>query len=85
LSSIIWKVLKTNPSFLIIDEPEKGIDEETMIKIMNWIFDTYKGVIFLITHNESIKKIYNFKIQSIVKYKFMDTEEIDTQLYQEFL
>lgn len=85
LSSIIWKVIKTNPSFLIIDEPEKGIDEETMIKIMNWIIEIYNGVIFLITHNETIKKKYNYKIQSILKYKFMDDEEIDTQLFQDFL
>jgi ABC-type multidrug transport system ATPase subunit len=85
LSSIIWKTIKTNPSFLIVDEPEKGIDEETMIFIMDWIVETYKGIIFLITHNETIKKKYNDKIQSIIKYKFVDDLEIITEMFQEFL
>lgn len=84
LSSMIWKILQTNPSYIIIDEPEKGIDEETMIEIMNWIIKSYNGLIFLITHNETIKKKYSNKIQSIIKYKFLDEIEIDTELYQEF-
>ena len=84
LSSMIWKILQTKPSYIIIDEPEKGIDEETMIEIMDWIIKSYNGLIFLITHNETIKKKYSDKIQSIIKYKFLDEIEIDTELYQEF-
>ena len=85
LSSMMWKVLKTNPSFIIIDEPEKGIDEETMIDIMDWILIVYKKIIFLITHNETIKRKYHNQIQSIIKYKNKDEDEIDTEIYQEFI
>ena len=85
LSSMIWKVIKTNPSFIIIDEPEKGIDEETMIKIMDWIFSKFNGLVFLITHNETIKKSYTKQIQSIIKYRFSHDDEIYTELLQEFL
>ena len=85
ISSMIWKTLKTNPSYIIIDEPEKGVDEDTMISIMDWIIKTYKGLIFLITHNETIKKKYYLQIQSIIKYKFLDEEEIDTIIYQEIV
>ena len=84
LSSMIWKILQTNPSYIIIDEPEKGIDEETMIEIMDWIIKSYNSLIFLITHNETIKKKYNDKIQSVIKYRFLDETEIETELYQEF-
>ena len=45
----------------------------------------YKGLIFLITHNETIKKKYSSQIQSIIKYKFLDEEEIDTVIYQEIV
>jgi energy-coupling factor transporter ATP-binding protein EcfA2 len=82
---MIWKVLKTNPRFIIIDEPEKGIDEDTMCKIMDYIIKTYSGTIFLITHNETIKKRYSEKIQSRIEYKFDNNlygEEINTQIYQ---
>jgi ABC-type transport system involved in cytochrome bd biosynthesis fused ATPase/permease subunit len=82
LSSMIWKIMKTNPQYIIIDEPEKGIDEETMIKIMDYIIKKYKGLIFLITHNETIKKKYNNIIQSTLLYNFIDDEEIDTTIYQ---
>ena len=85
LSSMIWKILKTNPSFIIIDEPEKGIDEETMIDIMNWLILTYNGILLLITHNETIKQKYRNKTQSIIKYKFHAEDEIDTEMYQELL
>jgi ABC-type transport system involved in cytochrome bd biosynthesis fused ATPase/permease subunit len=85
LSSIIWKILKTNPSFIIIDEPEKGIDEETMISIMDWIMQVYNGLVFLITHNETIKSKYHNQMQSIIKYRFKDYNEVDTEIYQEFL
>ena len=84
LSSMIWKVIKTNPSFIIIDEPEKGIDEETMIEIMDWVFQVYKGLIFLITHNETIKRKYQDKTQSVIKYRFYDEDEVYTEIYQEF-
>ncbi len=85
LSSMIWKVLKTNPRFIIIDEPEKGIDEETMCQIMDYIIKAYTGTIFLITHNETIKKRYSEKIQSRIEYKFDNNlygEEVNTQIYQ---
>jgi ABC-type transport system involved in cytochrome bd biosynthesis fused ATPase/permease subunit len=84
LASMFWKILKIKPHFIIIDEPEKGIDEETMINILDWFFDCYKGIIFLITHNETIKKKYISKIQSIIKYKFLDNDDINTELFQEF-
>jgi energy-coupling factor transporter ATP-binding protein EcfA2 len=84
LSSMFWKVLKTNPKFIILDEPEKGIDEETMCEIMDYIIEIYKGTIFLITHNENIKKRYADKIQSKLEYKFDSSydKEINTQIYQ---
>ena len=85
LSSIVWKILKTNPSFIIIDEPEKGIDEETMIHIMDWLVQIYNGILLLITHNETIKQKYRNKTQSIIKYRFLDEDETDTEMYQEFL
>jgi len=81
LSSMIWKILKVNPTFIIIDEPEKGIDEETMIKIMDFILEKYNNTIFLITHNETIKSRYKEKFQSIIKYKYFDSY---TKIIQEF-
>ncbi len=85
LSSMIWKVIKTNPSFIIIDEPEKGIDEETMISIMDWILVVYKKIIFLITHNETIKRKYHSRTQTIIKYRNIKDDDIDTEIYQEFI
>jgi ABC-type transport system involved in cytochrome bd biosynthesis fused ATPase/permease subunit len=85
LSSMLWKILKTKPSFIIIDEPEKGIDEETMIHIMDWLVLTYDGIILLITHNNTLKQKYISKTQSIIKYKFYEENEVDTEIYQEFL
>jgi len=85
LSSMIWKIIKINPSFIIIDEPEKGIDEETMINIMDWLTSVYNGLLLLITHNEIIKQKYRCKTQSIIKYKFLDEDEIETEIYQEIL
>ena len=84
LSSMIWKIIKSKPEFIIIDEPEKGIDEETMIKIMDFILEKYTGLIFLITHNETIKKKYTSKIQSTLIYNFNDETEIDTSILQIF-
>ncbi len=81
LSSMFWKVLKTNPKFIILDEPEKGIDEETMCYIMDYIVEVYKGTIFLITHNENMKKRYADKIQSKLEYK-TDSSEVNTQICQ---
>ena len=79
LSSIIWKIIKTNPEFIILDEPEKGIDETTMISIMDYILKSYNGLIFLITHNEKIKNHYKYKIQNIIKYvnKNNNNKELD--------
>jgi ABC-type transport system involved in cytochrome bd biosynthesis fused ATPase/permease subunit len=85
LSSLIWKILKQNPAWIVIDEPEKGIDEETIIKIMDWFLSVYKGLVFIITHNQTIKSKYLPMTQSIIKYKFNDESEISTVLFQEFL
>lgn len=79
LSSMFWKILKVNPTYVIIDEPEKGIDEDTMNKIMDFIINNYYGTIFLITHNENLKTRYNEKIQSIIKYNNSEY----TEIYQE--
>lgn len=74
LSSCIWKTFK-NPGikFMIIDEPEKGIDEHTCIKIMNFIITNFNGLIFLITHNEKIKTIYEKNI--IQKWNFIEEDD----------
>lgn len=85
LASLVWKVLKLNPSWIIIDEPEKGIDEETIIQIMDWFLSTYKGIVFLITHNQTIKSKYLPITQSIIKYRFSTSDEKESILYQEFL
>ncbi len=82
LSSIIWKIIKTNPEFIILDEPEKGIDESTMINIMDYILKSYNGVIFLITHNERIKKHYNYKIQNIIKYIVSKSDNQEVEIIQ---
>jgi ABC-type uncharacterized transport system fused permease/ATPase subunit len=85
LSSMIWKILKTKPSFIIIDEPEKGIDEDTMINIMDWLTQIYDGILILITHNETIKEKTRKQTQSIIKYRYINKDEIDTEIYQEIL
>ena len=56
-----------------------------MIDIMDWIIQVYKGIIFLITHNETIKRKYHSCTQSIIKYRNKDDDEIDTEIYQEIM
>lgn len=74
LSSCIWKTFK-NPiaKMMIIDEPEKGIDETTCIKIMNFIISNFDGLLFLITHNEKIKEIYEKNI--VQKWNFVEEDD----------
>jgi len=57
LASAIWKAIKLNCRFLLLDEPERNIDFETI----KWIFDNilcvpkYRLKIVLITHLSELK------------------------------
>lgn len=84
LSSFFWKIIQTKPSYVIIDEPEKGLDESTLLNIMKWFFDNYKGLIILITHNQMLLNLSKTKCQSVLNYSFEDENEIKTIISQDF-
>ena len=73
ISSCLWKIFKNpNIKYLIIDEPEKGLDEPTCIKIMNYIINNFNGLVFLITHNEKVKN--DFAKNILQKWDFIEDD-----------
>ena len=57
LASQIWKALKLKTKILLLDEPERNIDLDTVKKIFNMLNTCFDGTIFLITHLPDLKDL----------------------------
>lgn len=66
LASQLWKAKQLGSPLLLLDEPERNIDFETVKKIFDNILSMYEGTIFLITHLSELK-IY---LQKYIKEKW---------------
>lgn len=69
LASQIWKAIQLNSLFLLLDEPERNIDFETVKKIFDKILDIYQGTIILITHSTDLKVYLSGNIKERWNYK----------------
>ena len=57
VASQIWKVLKTNPDIVIMDEIDKALDKETAVHIMSWIMDNVGCFFIIVSHLTEVKQL----------------------------
>lgn len=69
LASQIWKALQLKSSLLLLDEPERNIDFDTVKKIFNMLNNVYDGTIILITHLPDLKTYLEKNIKEIWNYE----------------
>lgn len=69
LASQLWKAKQLNSPFLLLDEPERNIDLETVKKIFDNILCMYDGIIFLTTHLPDLKIYLQQHIKETWNYK----------------
>ena len=63
---IIYNVIKNNYNILLFDEIDENLNDELAIDICKNIKLIFKDkIIFYITHNEQVKKLFNKKIEII--------------------
>ena len=55
LASQLWKVFILKVNLLLLDEPERNIDFETVKKIFDMLHEKFEGTIILITHSNELK------------------------------
>ena len=68
LASQIWKAFKLKTKILLLDEPERNIDLDTVKKIFNML-TCFNGTIFLITHLPDLKDFLKNKIIQTWNYQ----------------
>jgi ABC-type multidrug transport system fused ATPase/permease subunit len=56
LASYLYKAIKLDTKFLLLDEPERNIDYNTVKKIFDNVICNFNGVIIMITHNDMLKQ-----------------------------
>lgn len=61
-ASQLWRYSKSNCRLLLLDEPERNIDFETVKIMFDTILKIAKGSIVLITHSEELKLLLKDKI-----------------------
>jgi ABC-type multidrug transport system fused ATPase/permease subunit len=61
LASQLYKAFKLNSKMLLLDEPERNIDYETVQKIFDNVISKYQGTIIMITHNDTLKQYLKHK------------------------
>ena len=69
IASQIWKALKLNLKLLLLDEPERNIDLDTVKKIFDMINKEFVGTVVLITHLPELKNYLKSHIKEVWKYK----------------
>jgi len=56
LASQLWKTILLKKPLLLLDEPERNIDFDSVKKIFDMLIQKYPGTIILITHSGELKK-----------------------------
>ena len=76
LASQLYKAFKLNTKMLLLDEPERNIDYETVEKIFNNVISQFKGCIIMITHNDTLKEYLKRKhlIKQIWQFESVGNE-----------
>ena len=69
LASQIWKALKLKTKILLLDEPERNIDLDTVKKIFNMLNTCFDGTIFLITHLPDLKDFLDSRLIQVWNYR----------------
>jgi ABC-type multidrug transport system fused ATPase/permease subunit len=69
LASQLWKASKLESPLLLLDEPERNIDFDTVKKIFSKVITPYSGTIILITHSNDLKKLIRGSIRQIWSYQ----------------
>lgn len=54
VSSCIAKALQSNPQFLVVDEIDKAMDDESAISVVKWLTDHFNGPIFMVSHKKTV-------------------------------
>lgn len=86
----IKQLIKIKNRFIVIDEPEIGMGEETVMALVNRLNDIFKTMknhgVCIITHNRYIVKNINaddfYNIQGLTKKEWLERELIPTDLKQ---
>jgi ABC-type Mn2+/Zn2+ transport system ATPase subunit len=68
IASQLWKSIKFGSEYVLLDEPERNIDFETVTKIFDKFLSMYTKPIFLITHCDQLKTYVGNKIVQIWNY-----------------
>ena len=69
IASQIWKAIKLNSKLLLLDEPERNIDLDTVKKFFDMINGVFDGTIVLITHLPELKNYLRPHIKEIWAYE----------------
>jgi ABC-type transport system involved in cytochrome bd biosynthesis fused ATPase/permease subunit len=56
LASQLHRAYSLNISLLLLDEPERNIDYETVQNIFDKVISKFQGTIIMITHNDTLKQ-----------------------------
>lgn len=86
----ITQLIKIKDKFIIIDEPEIGMGEETVMGLVNFLNDEFQELkghgVCVITHNRYIVKHLDadafHNIEGLTKQEWLDRELIPTDLEQ---
>jgi len=68
LASQIWKTFELRIPLLLLDEPERNIDFDTIKKIFTFLESFYDGTVVLITHSENLTKFVERNIKQVWNY-----------------
>lgn len=69
VASQIWKAFKSKSKLLLLDEPERNIDLDTVKKFFDMINKEFIGTVILITHLPELKIYLKSHIKEVWKYK----------------
>jgi ATPase subunit of ABC transporter with duplicated ATPase domains len=69
LASELWKAFNLKVPLLLLDEPERSVDVDTIKKIFALMLKLHKGTVFLITHSDVLKDHLRDCIVQCWKYK----------------
>ena len=69
LASQLWKTTVLQKGILLLDEPERNIDFDTVKNIFDKVVLKFDGIIFLITHNDQLKQYIKSYIKQVWNYK----------------
>lgn len=61
IASQIWKILKTSPDILFLDEIDRALDKDTAVHLIEWILTNIGCYCVIVTHLSEVRDMINTK------------------------